>query len=490
MFMVVRASIFLSFLGTSVALVVSPPLRSRMLRTWRRAPLVAAVAPAVEATAVADTAAVEKLRFLTAEQVQLIKAEYGTPAYVYDEATLKRQALSALDFPHAYGLTVRFAMKALPNAAVLQTFDRLGLHVDASSGFEVRRAIAAGVAAERISLSSQEIPIDLDELLALGIKFNACSLQQLRRYGELRKGARGVQLGVRFNPGLGSGGTGKTNVGGPSSSFGIWHEAMPEVQALLDEFDLEPARVHTHIGSGSDPAVWQRVAGLSLDLCEQIPSVTVLNLGGGYKVGRMAAEKSTDLGVVGVPVKAAFEEFASRTGRELALEVEPGTFLVANAGSLVCGIQDVVSTGERGEVFLKLDTGMTELLRPSLYGAQHPCILVPNAASAPAADSSGRSDAGRYVIVGHCCESGDLVTPAPDEPEVLLARNLDGGVSIGDLLVVEGAGAYCSSMATKNYNSFPEAPEVLLDESGETHLIRRRQPVEEIWANEVPYQPK
>merc|ERR1719331_1703288 len=277
------------------------------------------------------SAAAEKLRFLTESQVRDIAATHGTPVYVYDEAGLKRQAQAALAFPHAYGLTVRFAMKALPNAAVLQTFDRLGLHIDASSGYEVRRAVAAGVAAEKISLSSQETPADLDELLTLGIKFNACSLRQLERYGELRTGARGEQLGVRFNPGLGSGGTGKTNVGGPSSSFGIWHELMPDVQAILEKYDLQPARVHTHIGSGSDPAVWQKVSSLSLGLCRAFPDLSILNLGGGYKVGRMSYEGSTDLAVVGAPVKEAFQAFAKDTGRELHLEIEPGTFLLANS---------------------------------------------------------------------------------------------------------------------------------------------------------------
>jgi len=421
---------------------------------------------------------------MTQEQVRHIGETHGTPCYVYDEASLKRQARAALAFPSAYGLTVRYAMKALPNAAVLQTFDRLGLHVDASSGFEVRRAVAAGVAPERISLSSQECPEDLDELLDLGMKFNACSLRQLTRFGELRPGSRGDQLGVRFNPGLGSGGTGKTNVGGPSSSFGIWHESMPEVRAILDKYDLEPARVHTHIGSGSDPAVWQRVAGLSLALCEQIPSVSVLNLGGGYKVGRMSTEKSTDLAVVGEPVKGTFEEFAERTGRKLHLEVEPGTFLVANAGSLVTRVQDIVATGETGHFFLKLDSGMTELLRPSLYGAQHPTILVPSNSG-----GASRGD-GTYVLVGHCCESGDLVTPAPDEPEVLLPRAMGHAATTGDFIVVEGAGAYCSSMATKNYNSFPEAPEVMLDEAGDAHLIRKKQPIQDIWMHEVAYTPK
>jgi diaminopimelate decarboxylase len=430
------------------------------------------------------SAAVEGLRFLTEEQAREVAAAHGTPIYVYDEATLKRQARAALAFPNAFGLTVRFAMKALPNAAVLQTFDRLGLHIDASSGFEVRRAIAAGVAPERISLSSQETPQDLDELLGFGIKFNACSLQQLRAYGKLRPGSRGEQLGLRFNPGLGSGGTGKTNVGGPSSSFGIWHELMPEVQATLAQYDLQPSRVHTHIGSGSDPAVWQRVSGLSLGLCDQLPSVTVLNLGGGYKVGRMSTEASTDLAVVGMPVKDAFEDFAARTGRKLALEVEPGTFLVANAGSLVSRVQDVVSTGKAGHTFLKLDSGMTEVLRPSLYGAQHPIVHVPCSADEATAESAS------YILVGHCCESGDLMTPAPDEPEVLLPRALGAHqVAIDDLVVVEGSGAYCSSMSTKNYNSFPEAPEVMLDEKGACHLIRQRQPLPEIWKNEVAYSP-
>eukprot|EP00316_Scyphosphaera_apsteinii_P011813 CAMPEP_0119310704 /NCGR_PEP_ID=MMETSP1333-20130426/19786_1 /TAXON_ID=418940 /ORGANISM="Scyphosphaera apsteinii, Strain RCC1455" /LENGTH=429 /DNA_ID=CAMNT_0007314935 /DNA_START=142 /DNA_END=1431 /DNA_ORIENTATION=+ len=424
------------------------------------------------------------MRFLTTKSVLTVREQFGSPVFVYDEATLRQQAKAALAFPNAYGVIVRFAMKACPNAAVLQIFDELGLHIDASSGYEVRRAIAAGIAPERMSLSSQELPDDLDELLKLGIKFNACSLRQLCAFGKLRRGTRGDQLGLRFNPGQGSGGTGKTNVGGPSSSFGIWHELMPEVKQVLAEFDLEPARVHTHIGSGSDPAVWQRVSGLSLGLVEQLPSVTILNLGGGYKVGRMSYETSTDLDRIGAPVKVAFEEFATRTGRELALEVEPGTFLVANAGSLLSTVQDIVSTGSEGHSFLKLDSGMTELLRPSLYGAQHPVVVVPVSASECAA-SQGQS--ARYIVVGHCCESGDLVTPAPDEPETLMPRTLTSNADIGDIVVVDGAGAYCSSMCTKNYNSFPEAAEVMLDAVGVPHLIRRRQPLEQIWSNEVPY---
>jgi len=155
-------------------------------------------------------------------------------------------------------------------------------------------------------------------------------------------------------------------VGGPDASFGIWFELIPEVKAVVAEYGLIVERIHTHIGSGSDPDVWQTVSLMSLNLVRQFPDAVSLNLGGGYKVGRMSYEKSTDLQLVAEPVKQAFKAFAEETGREIKLEIEPGTFLVANAGALITTVQDIVSTGEQGHTFLKLDSGMTEVLRPSL----------------------------------------------------------------------------------------------------------------------------
>ena len=158
-------------------------------------------------------------------------------------------------------------------------------------------------------------------------------------------------MGVRINPGVGSGGfsssaTGfsKTNVGGPASSFGIWHELVSDgtVPSIVEKYGLEVERIHTHIGSGSDPAIWQSVAKTSLSFCALWDTVTTLNLGGGYKVGRNAGEKTTDLKEIGAPVADAFRDFAKEHGRELKMEIEPGTYLVANAGALVTTIQDKV----------------------------------------------------------------------------------------------------------------------------------------------------
>jgi len=406
--------------------------------------------------------------FLSAEQARRVAAEHGTPCYVYSQERLEAAADAMLAFPSAFGLTVRFAMKASPSAAILRILHRKGLHIDASSGWEVRRALRAGFAPAAISLSTQQLPDDIAELLSLGIEVNACSLSQVDR---IAAAAPGRAIGLRFNPGKGSGGTGKTNVGGSDSSFGIWHGWADEARARADKGGLRVVRIHTHIGSGSDPAVWQAVADLSLALVARFPGVEVLNLGGGYKVARVDGEKSTDPAVVGAPVRAAFERFAATTGRRLRLEVEPGTFLVANAGAVLARVVDVVRTDTRA--FAKLDTGMTELLRPSLYGAQHPVAIL-----------SGAAETEPLVVVGHCCESGDLITCAPGESETLAPRILPR-CAPGDLALVGGAGAYCAAMSAKNYNSFPEAPEVLIGRDGAPRLIRRRQTLDQMLENEV-----
>jgi len=414
-------------------------------------------------------------RFLDYTTARNVVERFGSPVYVYDQATLEANAAAVLAFPHAFGLTARYAMKASPNAAILKIFNQAGLHIDASSGYEVRRAIAAGYEPAKICLSTQEFPEDFAQLYQLGIEINACSLNQLERFGQA---CPGCKIGLRFNPGAGSGGNNRTNVGGPASSFGIWHEWIDQVRAIVARYDLTVVRIHTHIGSGSNPAIWQKVSGMSLDLVRQFPDVVALNLGGGYKVARMPDEVGTDLQVCGAPVAEKFRQFAAETGREIRLEVEPGTFLLANACSVLCTIQDVVSTGTDGYEFLKLNTGMTEILRPSIYGAQHPIfVLQPEPSSATQ----------HYMIAGHCCESGDILTPAPGDPELLATRELPVA-SIGDLCVIDGAGAYCAAMSTKHYNSYPEAAEIMLDLKQQPRLIRRRQEVADIWANEVAFE--
>ncbi|MSQ23330.1 MAG: diaminopimelate decarboxylase [Chloroflexi bacterium] len=398
------------------------------------------------------------------------RERFGTPCYVYQRSSIEAAARSALAFPAPFGFTLRYAMKANPSLGILTLFRDLGVHIDASSDHEVERALRAGFAPDQIQLTSQMPSRRLADFVGQGVRFNACSLHQLEAFGSAFPGR---SLSVRMNPGLGSGSTNRTNTGGPASSFGIWHEYLDDVIAIAKHYNLRLNRLHSHIGSGTDPEVWKRVTRMTLDLAAKLPEVTSVNLGGGFKVGRMPHEPTVDLADVGSHVRTELLAFRDRTGRALDLEIEPGTYLVANAGYVIASCVDVVDTGEDGFVFAKLDTGMTEVTRPSLYGAQHPITVL--AADRPLAD---------VVFVGPCCESGDILTPAPGDPEAMGPRSVPRP-QIGDIVIVGGAGAYCAGMSTINYNSYPQASEVMLESDGTLRLLRSRQTLDQMWANEI-----
>jgi diaminopimelate decarboxylase len=408
--------------------------------------------------------------FVTPEVAADVRRRFGTPCYVYDRAALEAAARAALAFPAPFGFTLRYAMKANPSRGILHVFRDLGLHIDASSDFEVERAIHAGFPPRTIQLTSQMPSRRLADHVRRGVLFNACSLHQLESFGQA---APGGEVSVRINPGLGTGSTKRTNTGGPAASFGIWHEYLDEVKAVAERHRLRITRLHSHVGSGTDPEIWKRCTRMTLEIAAKLPEVAAVNLGGGFKVGRMPEEPTVDLGDVGDHVRAELLAFQSRDGRGLGLEIEPGTYLVARAGAVVASCIDVVDTGRDGYLFAKLDTGMTEVTRPSLYGAQHPIDVM----------AQGR-DAAAVVFVGPCCESGDILTPAPGEPEALGPRWVPRP-RVDDLVVISGAGAYCAAMSTANYNSYPRAPEVMLEPDGSLRLLRRRQEPAAVWADEV-----
>ena len=200
-----------------------------------------------------------------------------------------------------------------------------------------------------------------------------------------------------------------------------------------------------------------------------------VNLGGGFKVARMSDEKSTCLQETGEVIKAEFLDVAEKTGRKLKLEIEPGTYIAANSGVLLAEVDDLISTGSDGYKFLKVNTGMDAITRPALYAARHPMVVISK-------DESGETE--EYIVTGHCCESGDVFTLG--EGEVLEPRVLQEA-SIGDLLIIEGAGAYCSSMNLRNYNSFPAMNEVILTAEGEYKLIRKAEALDDILKRELDF---
>jgi len=272
------------------------------------------------------------------------------------------------------------------------------------------------------------------------------------------------------NPGFGSGYHSKTVVAGPKYSFGIWHENLDQIRT-----DFTVRKIHSHIGAGSDPNYWLKSAEYLMTLIEKrYPHCEVLNLGGGFKVARGDLDKAIDVIPIAREALEIVKAFNKRTGRTLKIEIEPGSFLVANSGILVAEVIDRMSTrtettGEEGHNFLKLNTGLNEVTRPALYGAQHSIRFFKRDTEEVGSETIP------MVVVGHCCESGDLITCDPSDSNELREVPVPRTLQAGDFAVLKGVGAYCSAMSLKNYNSFPEAAEVLVRSNGEAVLIRKRQ---------------
>jgi diaminopimelate decarboxylase len=386
---------------------------------------------------------------LDAAVVKRLVAAHGSPLFVYSLSELEQRAEKLLGLDLPFGLTVRYAIKANPHPEIARLLAGKGLHFDASSSYEADFLLKEGIPADHISLSSQQPAHNLPELLGSGVRYVATSLHQLELFAATAR--PGSKVALRVNAGLGSGHSNRTVTAGPSASFGLWHEHLDQALELAAKHKLVIDRLHTHIGAGADPAVWAQAIDVSLGIVERMPDVTTLDMGGGYKVHRFGSEAETNMTEVAAAFSDRLRAFANRTGRQLHLEVEPGTWLAARSGSLVAEVTDIVDTGPQGYTFLRINTGMNDILRPSLYGAQHE-IRVLN-------DSSEQAD---YVVVGHNCESGDILTPGPGDPEHIEPRRLNKA-AIGDLLVIEDTGAYCASMRAAGYNAFPSAAEILTD---------------------------
>lgn len=418
----------------------------------------------------------QRLRFLDAAEIPTLAAQFSTPLFVYDEARLRESISSLLNLPAAFGMVIRYSLKSNPSAAMIALAATTGVEFDASSVWEVKRAVRAGVAPSKILLTAQEAKFtpDLIRLIEQGLQFDAGSLIQLEQYGEHFPGS---SVSIRINPGFGSGLVRRLTSGGPESSFGIWHEHLSEVKSLVERFDLQITRLHTHIGSGHHADVLLPAAELLISLAAgDFPEVTTINLGGGYRISAFAEDPRYDHSEWAAELKAKVQDFAQENGRQLVVELEPGTYLTANAGSIISRVIDVTDNRPSSRYFIKIDSGLTEIIRPSFYGAPHPLVAVSKDGTIPA-------DGPDACVAGHCCIAGDMLTNQVGNADILEPIAF-GAVGVDDFVVIERSGGYTASMSLKNFNSYPEAAEVLRRADGSYQLIRTRQTIEQITANE------
>ena len=411
---------------------------------------------------------------------------YGTPVYLYDESLILKKCADCMSMPNAFGLTVRYAMKANSNRTVLKLVYGAGLHLDASSLNEVRRAHLAGIPYGKIMLTTQEVYDGLEReclygMLQGGLRYNVCSLRQLQSIAEFAS-LNGIEPGIRVHPGIGSGESATRNTGDDYACFGVHLSDIEEAIRYAGEKGLKFRHIHEHIGSGADSEVWRENIDLELSIIEEyFPDAESVCFGGGLKEARMPDEHPADIDLLGNYAKTRIEGFYTRTGRKLSMEIEPGTYIAANSGYAVTRVMDKKTTSKSN--FIIVDGGMELNSRPLLYGSRHPVYVISGDGS-EVRFSEFHSFSGDFsaVVAGKCCESGDCQTLAPEGHSV--PREM-AEPDIGDLVVIGGTGAYCSSMAPFNYNSHTQIPEVLYTAAGRLELIRKRQTLEQVLVNEV-----
>jgi diaminopimelate decarboxylase len=394
-----------------------------------------------------------------------IAADQGTPTYVYD-APVIRDAYRRLDtalagHPHA----IHYALKANSTLALVRLLRAAGAHADANSGGEIEVALRAGFIPEQIVFTGVGKTADeLDRAVTLGLKaINAESPGELDRIAaRARAQATTVRVALRVNPDIDARSHPHISTGLRTNKFGMpIEEARRIYREHARQEGLEPVGLHVHVGSQIttlEPLrrAAERVVALAGELRGDGIPLEHLDLGGGLGISYDGGD---------VPDAAAYADavLPALAGSGLTLVVEPGRTMVAAAGLLLARVVDLKQYGDDGPRFVVLDAGMSELLRPALYGAFHRIVAVAPRDGAPRP----------CEVVGPICESSDIFG----------RDRLLPPLEVGDLVAILDAGAYGSVMAS-GYNRHPLPAEVLVD-GGAWRTIRRRQTIDDQLALEA-----
>ncbi|RWX74390.1 diaminopimelate decarboxylase [Neorhizobium lilium] len=401
---------------------------------------------------------------LHAENVPVpeIAKAVGTPFYVYSTATLERHyKVFAKAFADVDAI-VCYAMKANSNQAVLKTLGRLGAGVDVVSGGELRRAMAAGIPANRIMFSGvgKTVP-ELDLALEAGIYcFNVESEPELEVLNlRAQKAGKKAHVSFRINPDVDAGTHAKISTGKKENKFGISYQSARDIYAHAATLPgIEITGIDMHIGSQiTELQPFEEAFRLLRELVETLRTdghhIHHVDVGGGLGIPYKDDNNPP-------PQPDAYAETVKRQLRSLNCKIvtEPGRLIVGNAGILVTEVIYVKDGGEK--TFVIVDGAMNDLIRPTLYDAYHsirPVVVPPSEAPRIKGD-----------VVGPVCETGDYLALDREMAEP----------KPGDLIAIGSAGAY-GAVQAGTYNSRLLIPEVLVRGS-EFHVIRPRGTYDEL----------
>ena len=392
-----------------------------------------------------------------------IVASVGTPAYIYSARAI-RDAYRAIDdafseYPHA----IHYALKANSTLAIVRLLKSLGSRADANSAHEIEVALRAGFTPREVVFTGVgKTGAELDYAIAHDVgTINAESAGELDRIaGRARAAGRTVRVALRVNPDIDAQSHPNISTGLKSNKFGVaLQDARGIYRQRRDVATLRFVGVHIHIGSQITTAEPLRrtaaaLTSLALELRDDGVPLEHVDLGGGLGIAYEGRSIIT-------PAEYAAAVLPELRRANIPVVLEPGRAVVGHSGALIATVVDVKQYPD-GRRFAVLDTGMSELMRPALYGSFHRIVPV----------TPRQTPETPWDVVGPICESSDVFARDRMLPDL----------RVDDLVAILDTGAYGAVMAS-NYNRRMLAPEVLVD-AGSWSVIRRRQNLEDVLALE------
>ena len=399
--------------------------------------------------------------------VSSICESVGTPVYVYSASAIINNYTTLKKSLDGLNHLICYSVKANSNVAILKLLADLGAGMDVVSVGEYLRAKAAGVPGESIVFSGVgKSRAEISEVLNGGIRqFNVESEAELEVLNEIAKSLKMVApITLRVNPDIDAKTHEKISTGKKEDKFGIpiaWARKIYQKASSLEGIKI--MGIDVHIGSqlmdlSPFRLAYEKIAELAKELIEDGHNIERLDLGGGLGI---AYKKSNERQPLPSEYGTIIKETVGSLGCEI--QIEPGRFIVGNAGILVSEVLYKKSGLDRE--FLILDSAMNDLVRPSMYQAYHEIIPVSDPALIP--------NVYQYDVVGPVCETGDMFASQRTLSEM----------TAGDLVAVLSAGAYGAVMASE-YNSRPLVPEVLV-QGDKFFTIRKRPLMKEIISRDL-----
>ena len=394
-----------------------------------------------------------------------LAAAVGTPAYVYNAGAIRRRYAELTDALAPLPHQIQYSVKANSCLAVLRVLRDLGSGCDIVSVGELRRALAAGFGVERIVFSGVgKTPGELAEACVVGIgQINIESIEELEALaGTAAAVGRPVRVGIRVNPDITVDTHPFITTGTAAAKFGIPPDQVLEAAKRIAKHpEMELAGIAMHVGSQLlDPAPYLKGATTLAGLVRSIRDAGILTLRSLDLGGGLGIRYKDEVPLEPAALAHAIRPVVAPLG--LALHLEPGRYLVGNAGILLTTVLYRKRAG--GKSFVIVDAGMSDLVRPSRYNAHHEIVV--------ATERGG--PVGPVDVVGPICETGDFL--ALDRPLPAVGR--------GEVLAILGAGAYGFVMSS-TYNARPRPPEILVDR-GRWAVARPRETLDDLMLGERP----